>query len=117
MKEQELKQLAIDIMEGRVFGSWNVKDWEHDLGCVFMVIPLMNEPLPEDTAHVYEYYDKAGPVSMNGMPTFFSMKILLKDDAEKLMPMIETLEKQRKEFLGKESDSEKETAEVAGKKA
>jgi hypothetical protein len=115
MNEKELKQLALDVVEGRVFGTWNMKSCEHDLPLVFMPLALMTEPLPEDTAHIYEHLDKAGPMSVNGMPTFVSCRILLKEDSDKLMPMVRELIKQRKEFLGEE-DNEEQEAEMAGEK-
>lgn len=33
---------------------------------------------------VYEYYNQAGPMSVNGYPTFFSMCLLNKQDAKKI---------------------------------
>jgi len=47
---------------------------------------------------VYEYYDKAGPRSINGYPIFMSMKILSIDDTKKFRDMYFKYEEMRKEF-------------------
>ena len=98
-----MKQLAIDIVEGKVFGSWMVKN-EHDLGMVFM--PLMFGSLEEngltDVAALYEYYDKAGPRSVNGMPCFMSMRYLSKAQVEELQVEINAYATLKESFLKKE---------------
>jgi len=38
---------------------------------------------------IYEYLDQAGPTSVNGMPTFFSLKYLNISDAEKMFVFYE----------------------------
>lgn len=100
MNNDELKQLALDIHEGKVFGTWNIPENESPdtAGVVFMPA-ILGAEIPEDVVHLYEYIEKAGPRSVNGMPIFMSMHILKRYDHEKLVPMINELKKQREEFL------------------
>ncbi len=77
MTPTELATLAMDVHHGKVFGSWNIhqSDFVGSLSIIFMPIALGLE-LPEGTAHVYEYLDKASPRGVNGYPTFFSCRTL-----------------------------------------
>jgi len=95
--DAELRQLAADAVEGRVFGSWMVGDTA-SLPLVFMPLAL-GAQLPKDTQHVYEYLEKAGPRGINGYPSFFSFHVLVKDEAERLQPLIDELVEQKKAFL------------------
>lgn len=103
--DEEIRKLALDIVEGQVFGSWMVLPTEtHVIGSVFMVLALSGKEYAESLArrkvvHVYEYLDKAGPRTINGYPTFMSHHELTEDDIDKLQPLLERLQKQRKEFL------------------
>ena len=87
--DAELETLAWDIIGGKVFGSWDIKNPDM-LRMSFMVLAFMeathmDEIKQNDIAHVYEYMDKAGPRSVNGMPCFFSASYLNKADALKLL--------------------------------
>ncbi len=103
MSEKELKQLAIDIVEGKVFGSWNITDADM-LPMVFMVITFMDfdkiqELQDDDIWHFYEYLDKAGPRSINGMPIFFSAHTITKDDWKKVIPLIKEFQSKKEQFM------------------
>lgn len=101
--EQELKQLAIDIVAGKVFGSWCLKDPD-DAMMVFMCIIFLSpeqrkEMEKEGVVHLYEYLDKANPRSVNGLPTFMSMQLLTKNELEILLPFVEQSKEQKEAFL------------------
>ena len=86
--DEELKQIAVDIYEGKIFTDRSVKDG-NDIGMVFLPIALgafaeaSKEEL-EDIKLIYEYLDKAGPTSVNGLPVFFSCQVLRTDDFKKM---------------------------------
>ena len=107
MTEQEIKQLALDIRDNKIFGSWAVPAHSTNLlGMIFMPLVLGAE-IPQDVIHVYEYMDKAGPRSINGYPIFFSLLMITKDDYELLVPIVKNLVKQDEEFMGKgETDAD-----------
>lgn len=112
MEDIELKQLAIDISENKVFGTFHMKeremerDTERDIGAVFMPFLFMSdeqrkEMVDKGVIHLYEYYDKAGPISVNGMPSFFSMWQIVKEDWIKIMKYIREYEARVSSFLDK----------------
>lgn len=105
MTPQKRAQLAVDISDGKVFGTWDERiDRQPDiLPLVFM--PLLDPQLAlkcklghkhKLIAHLYEYYDKAGPRAINGCPIFWSVRILRQDDWEAIVPRIQEIEKVKK---------------------
>ena len=110
MDSKEIRQLAKDVCEGKVFGTWNISEGEtNNIPLVFIPIALMEKgSIPEGAVHVYEYFDKAGPRSINGMPIFFSCHFLFKEDAELLLKLIRAYQKKQAEFM--EGDIPEENA-------
>jgi hypothetical protein len=108
--EVELRELASYIFENKVFGSWSFSSENQARNCMHVVfMPLMFMPQDERDAyreegviHFYEFYDKAGPRSINGCPIFSSVRFLLKDEWETINLFLDKLVKQRKEFMGEE---------------
>ncbi len=105
MTEKQLKQLAIDIVERKVFGTFQMSenDMNH-LQIVFMPFIALNEEQrqkmnDDKIIHVYEYYDKAGPRAVNGMPIFMSMLSINEDDWKKIKVFIETYKIKINSFL------------------
>ena len=100
MTDKEAKQLAIDIHEGRVFGTWSI-DPDHAermIPTIFMPV-AMGAPVPEGTAHLYQYMDKANSRSVNGYPTFFSFELMDAETHRRVGKHIETLQSQTQAFL------------------
>lgn len=82
--EEELREFVIDFLAGRIFTSAHMTN-SASLGLVFMPLALgaLSDWPDEDWADIgiiYEYLDKAGPRSINGMPSFFSLRIMHRDD-------------------------------------
>lgn len=86
--DEELSQLAKDIEAKQVFTSAHVPDSDTDmLMSIFMPLGLgglgnMKEEDAQDIGIAYEYYGKAGPMAINGYPTFFSCSLLGKADTK-----------------------------------
>ena len=100
--DSELRKLALDIVENKVCGSWQlVQDDPSMIPSVFMPLAL-GGTVPEDAIHVYEYLNKAGPMAVNDWPIFMSCRFILEDENERLKPMIEELEDRKKEFLDRD---------------
>ena len=105
MRRTELKRLAVDIVEGKVFGTWNIPSEDRNL------VPLIFVPLcfidekqfrklkSRKVAHVYEYLYKAGPRSVNGYPIFFSCRFLTRKDWKKVVRYIRRYKRMREKFL------------------
>jgi hypothetical protein len=90
----ELEQLAWDIIGGRVFGTWSHPD---AASLSFMILHLLDREQIEalkanEIVHMYEYLDKAGPRSVNGLPSFMSCLYLDKHDAGELMRRCQELD-------------------------
>lgn len=101
--EQELKQLAIDIVEGKIFGTWNLRN-QNEVSMVFMATMFLDSDqskklIEDDVIHLYEYMDKAGPRSINGMPMFFSANYLTGAEFDILLPLIEQYKESKEAFL------------------
>jgi hypothetical protein len=104
MGTKELKQLAMDIIDNKVFGTWNLKNPETEFSMVFMISFFFKEEQidqfkKDEIIHFYEYYDKAGPRSVNGMPCFFSCKIINKENWRQVVRYVEKYERTKNKFL------------------
>lgn len=100
--EPELRQLALDIVEGRVFDSSQLGDDAHLMGSVFMPLAFM-EPVAKEELEtwglVYEYMSAAGPRAINGYPMFMSCRVLHRDSVPRLRELVLELVDARKAFV------------------
>lgn len=107
--DQELRQLALDTVAGQVFWDWHIdSDDKHTLLSVFKVLLFggsewTDEMTKNKIAHVYEYLSEAGPLAVNGRPSFFSVKMINEDDYAKLIPILDELYGQQKAFMENEA--------------
>ena len=91
MSEDALKQVARDLLENRIFTSAHLREYDDPLTC-FMVICLMPHErraalLDLNADFYYANYEDAAPRSCNGMPIFFSCKVMTRTDADKMLGM------------------------------
>lgn len=89
LTEEEIKKLADDMYRGLIFTDRHVQNHD-DVPRVFMPLALLEKEQIEelkagDPGMIYEYMDKAGPMSINGMPMFWSFRFLNQEDAKKVM--------------------------------
>jgi hypothetical protein len=106
--DEDIKKLAVDIFEGRVFGSWCIPESElsNVLHLVFLPLAFTDrDQIPKNTAHFYEYLRESSPRGINGYPSFFSVRFMSRGMAETIYPMLAQLEGLRKSFL-ESSDTE-----------
>jgi hypothetical protein len=110
--EKELNQIARDLHAGRIYTDLHIPEHEA-MGLIMVFLPLgfmekgaREELLNDEPGLLYEYLDEANPRSVNGMPTFMSMQILNKKDAEKVLDKTRKLDDAISEALG-ENDEEK----------
>lgn len=89
---EQLTQLANDIVDQKVFGSWLLmrEGHEHDLSMVFMPLLFTDDAASEmkDVAHVYEFWDRAEPRGFNGLPIFFSLHEISTTEWDQLCPIV-----------------------------
>ncbi len=114
MNDKEKKTLAVDIVDGKVFGTWSIGEADINvIPMIFMPLALADKKVlqsmeTDKIRQVYEYMDKAGPRGINGFPTFFSMHLINEDDWKEVREICLAYKKQKDEFMG---DSD-ETSEV-----
>ncbi len=99
---KDLKQIAIDIVEQKIFLSNYVKP-DTLLPEIFMPVAVgafkgITKEEAENIACLYEYYDKAGPTSINGYPVFMSFSILTKEEGRIVDQHIEAYNKLKEQF-------------------
>jgi len=117
MDEKELRQLALDVAENKVFGTFHLREHEQGLvGNIFMPILFMDEKQHKDMKekdifHIYEYNTEAGPRSVNGCPIFFSMRMISKKDWIQCVKYIEQYRARKESFLNKTEEKTKEPEE------
>lgn len=76
-RSARLREFVLDYCNGHIVTSLELD--ERDIPMVFMVLAL-NAEVPPNTAIAWEHVSKAGPVSINGNPTFFSCHFMNAED-------------------------------------
>jgi hypothetical protein len=97
--EDELKQLAADILARRIFTSGMIQA-PQDIPLVFRSFlrknklerkELQQKMKTGQAALFYEYLSEAGPSSLNGIPTFSSVQILSKAEVQEVQKHLDAL--------------------------
>ena len=99
MDDEDLKQFVRDWLASGVWSDRHCRS--EDLMTSFMILALMPPPPPdfvEQVGLVWERMSAAGPMAVNGMPMFFSVRFMHKADWERVRPVIEQEEKRRDEI-------------------
>lgn len=81
--EEDLQQLVMDLVRGDIFVSASMSP--DSIPIVFPVVALggFSEWTMEELSEIgvlYEYYSKAGNMSVNGLPMFWSCRYMHKED-------------------------------------
>ena len=112
MEEKELRQLAIDIAENKVFGTFHMNKCEiANMSMVFMPLIFMTDKQrkklsDKKVVHLYEYYHKAEKNGINGMPIFMSMMNIVQKDWNKIVKYIAEYKIKVKGFLNKKENKD-----------
>jgi hypothetical protein len=86
LSDDELRQFVIDVLGDRIFTSNHVPtDDKRALGMVFLPIAFgvfkdASRADLEQIGGLWEYISEAGPKSFNGLPQFFSVRMMHVDD-------------------------------------
>lgn len=100
---EEIKKLAVDIAEGKVFTSAQIENVE-DYPMIFLplILGALKDKSKEDLQKIglmYEYIDKAMPRSINGYPIFSSFNLLSQEEFKILNAYYVDYIKLKDEFL------------------
>ena len=108
--DEEIKQLIMDVVGGRVFCDYMVREGDNNsMSMVFMPLALMSREdgeklIEEEASMLYEYLEKAGPRSVNGMPGFFSFQVLNRADHDYFVDEMVKYLDMHAEFLKNENN-------------
>lgn len=104
--EADIRQLALDVLSGQVFGTWDIADHEKQhMGMVFMPIMLMDDitrkgMVRDGVVHFYGHMRDSFERGINGMPMFHVVNMLDKIDTERMNKWITRLNAVMTEELG-----------------
>ena len=118
-RDKELRQLATDIADQKVFMDRHFPTEEQAIALgpsVFMPIALgafakKTKKQLNNIGLIYEYHDKVGPRSINGYPIFMSCSLLTLKDAKfvwDLARKYHAMKEKVKSDLGVSDETEKE---------
>lgn len=98
----EIETLAWDFVAGKLFSNLHCE--KEETPQIFMLLSFLDEGQIEamrtaKIAFVYEYLSEAGPVSVNGRPSFLSARYLNEDDFDKLRTRVIALEEQKQQAI------------------
>lgn len=101
--DADLKKIAVDLFEGKIYTDRHIPEGE-SLAMVFMPIALgafqnTTEEEIKNIGLIYEYLDQAGPRSINGMPNFFSFKMLTRSETESVITHYDAYKKLKENFM------------------
>lgn len=97
--DEELKDIALKINSNEIFTDRHIPEEQSEmLPIVFMPLGLMSgeeltKAFGDDPGLAYEYMNKAGPRSINGFPSFFSMQVLDMEETIKVDGYIKKIRK------------------------
>jgi len=102
LTDDKLREFIDDFVSNRIFTTAHLRDSQADMiPNIFLPLALgcFSKTQPESLDQIgviYEYYEKASPRSINGLPIFFSFHMLHIDDWERAKPAIEKEMERRK---------------------
>ena len=83
MSAEEVRQFVLDVLSNRIMLSVGLSPQELQMvffPLLFGALSKMSREYIEQIGVIYEYLSEAAPRSCNGLPSFFSMHIMHKDD-------------------------------------
>lgn len=94
-----LKKVAKDLHNGHILSTLHLTKEEYNNPRIPMMIwmPLIDNDVVKDLMElnaqiIYEYYDKASPVSINGRPFFTSLHFITADEAPYFLAQLKLLQ-------------------------
>lgn len=113
--DEEIKKLVSDTIENLVFFDFMIpriaelEDSQkiRQIKDIFMTLALappeaIRTLVDNKVASVYEYYDKAGPLSCNGLPMFMSCNFLDVTDFDKFIKLLRKTKSAIKDTLNED---------------
>ena len=100
--DQEIRQLALDMADGRVFLTTDPHEIKLSFGMIliFLTGEYLRNLEQRDIVAFYEYISDALPQSVNGLPMFMSASTLTRDEFNRLCDAHEEVKAFREKFVG-----------------
>jgi hypothetical protein len=103
LADTELRQLVLDICDNKVFTDRHCRTFDEVVMCfpILTVMKLCDRKFvaANPPGLVWEFYSKASPTGVNGLPMFFSCKFLSPADQAKSHPLVVAEMTRRQEFV------------------
>ena len=95
MSDEEVRKVALDILQNRIWTDQHCGSLRNT-ELSFPILGMMDQEqlqkmTDEKITMIYEYMSKAGPLSCNGMPMFFSCRTANEVDAERIWAKYEEM--------------------------
>lgn len=92
LTDEVIVELALEIFRGHIWFAWCYDDEDAAMFMPWMLCDNAQRlSMYKLGACFYEHVDKAGPRSVNGRPSFFSMRIASATDWEKVVTKLEAI--------------------------
>lgn len=111
LTDNELKSIAVDFCEGKIYSDRHIPPEGSDCAIMMVFMPLAlgagKEWSKEDCEQIgmiYEYVSEAGPRSIDSMPSFFSFRMLSKEQMTKFIGFCEDYKRMKDGFLNTENN-------------
>lgn len=100
--EEEINKIALGILSGTCFGSWSEEVMRHSFLIIGLCLTkdLLDTWKAMNVVHIYEFIEKAGPMSVNGYPSFMSFSVIDAGDWGRVISKVEALEGAMKPATG-----------------
>lgn len=104
MTADQMKKFILGVCDRQIFTDRHTRH-DDEVGMVFMIVALggLKDVDVNDLGCIWEWMSQAGPMSCNGMPMFFSCRLMNKKDAAFAFVQIEK-EMKRREALTLQMD-------------
>lgn len=108
LSDLELRQFVADWLDGKIFSDRHIANQE-DILLSFMVLAFLDQETTttdwNQVGLVYEHLSEAMQGRLvNGMPIFFSCRMMHIEDWQKAIPLIKAEQRRRAEFLGQSTE-------------
>ena len=103
VRKEELKILAKDIIEGKIFGTWLMTQQQlNEIARVIFIPIALGADVPKETYHVYAPYSAVmGSHALNGFPFFSSCGILTQSEWEFIREILIEVDNNKTEIIAK----------------
>lgn len=93
--DRELREIAMAMYSGTIFSTLLVRE-DEDFTDIFFALKFLSAEdkrklVEQEIGLFYEYISEAAPMSINGRPVFFSVRMLSKAETYRLWPMLKKL--------------------------